>query len=492
MRRPAWLALLFVVLLALIAALEARSATAEARRLDSGVAAVGTVTGSGPGRSVTISYTNPVTDQVVAVPVPVWGSVLPEVGQEVAVDVSASDPEEVALAGERRPAAAELWWYVPVPVIFVVVWVVRAFTQRRTETLAAGTSTAFAMLGALTPPRRFGRRCELSLYPLDCPPAGLPVAAVAVLTTAGLPVGEMAFPLEVKGSPRPSGLLIARSGGRVLWPAGRALADARHPRPALAAEARVLREAAAPVVPVGTDLAPDGVHRAQGYLEVAALVVSAILVVGVATIGSARRAEVRELLDKGTPVVADVVATGPATVAVVYRDADGRSQETETAAGFPSAYVVGRRYPAHVRGGDFRFDREPYDLATPVVWAAVPAVVSGTVVGRRRWRRIWVRRVVSGGPFMEVEAVQVVGSTVDLRAPGESAPRCRVTLEGREGVGPSVVAAGAVEPRGRVALHDGATWRLAIGRAVCPPSPDPGARVPRWVWSRAWLRRRSV
>lgn len=488
LHRPLWLAGAATAAVLLVAGLDARAAARHDRRLDAGLRATGTVEEVSAGRTVQVAYTNAVTGQRISLPVEVWGAPVPAPGDTVALDVAREDPEEVVLGGDRRPATAELWWYLPLPAIPLALWALRARDQRRLERLIASDDTTFAMVGALSPPRRLSRRCELSLYPLDAGPRSEPVATVALLSTAGLAVGDTAFPVEVKGSPRPLGVVAARAHDRVLWPAGRALSVTARPRPAT-----VGPPAAPPPAEPDDRLRATVPRTGPGNLgaEIGAVALALALVVVVSVVTLARRGDATQLARTGTPVVVEVVERVPTGVTVTYETGAGTVAEARAPVAFPGDYTVGRRYPAHVGPGDdpdLRLDREPYDAATPIGWAAIPAAAALAVVVRRRWAAWNVRRRARSGPFVAAEAIPDGAGGLRLCPPGVAHELCRVPLAppGRCRAGP-VVAAGSVEPGGWVAVGQDGRWLDVSGRALPPVTPQ--ARPALWPWrSPRWRR----
>src|SRR5262249_46901170 len=83
---------------------------------------------------------------------------------------------------------------------------------------------------AVVAPRGLHRRWRMFLYPLDAKAGADPVCAVELMWLPARPSG--AFRVEVKGQPRPFGLVAIRTGDEVWWPRGRALSSrATFPRP---------------------------------------------------------------------------------------------------------------------------------------------------------------------------------------------------------------------------------------------------------------------
>lgn len=479
LHQPLWWAAAAAAFSGLFLVADAVATRSRNDRLAVGLAAEGVVVGREAGRAVAVEYRNPLTDQSIRVPVAVWrGGPLPALGDRVSLAVARTDPEEVALAGDRRPLGSELWWYVPLPAIALVAAGARRAGQRRTEALAAAGGGSFAMLGSVEPPSRFARRCSLALYPLDGAPGGAPVATVALLSTAGAPVGSPAFPVEVKGLPRPWGRVVARWGDQVLWPAGRASAFTTGRRPAAVTGRRgpLLAPAARPV------LRPLPSGRETGLVtELAALVGAAAVTTAALVVTLDRRAQVDQLRRDGIPVVAEVTARSGTAVELSYpQPGEGGPATARAVVAVPSRYQIGRRYPAHVGDGGLRLDRERYDVATPLVTLSGVAAVVAAVVVRRRWGWRQVRRVAARGPYHEAEADWAHGGGVAVVVPGTDWVTCRVPVAtwSRDPIGPvAVVVAGRAEPGEWVAVHAGGRWLPVIARARAPqPAPADGGR----------------
>lgn len=152
------------------------------------------------------------------------------------LEVSRSDPEDVVIAGDRFPATVNIASYAPWVLFPFLVWTARRWTLRRTERLMAREAPAHLLMARASPPRRWGRRWRLHLYPLDAGAAGRPVCTVPLIEAPGRPGW---FPVEVKGAPRPYARVVARHpDGDVLWPSGRALGAHSHPARAAIADAR--------------------------------------------------------------------------------------------------------------------------------------------------------------------------------------------------------------------------------------------------------------
>ncbi len=218
------------------------------RTFDRGLRVTGTITqGWDGGQDVEVVYRHPETGEEVGATTVVWDSDrLPRSAGPVALEVSRSDPTDVALAGDRVPATANLLEYLPWTLLPFVIWAVRARTVRATERMMASPAVGYVMLAAASPPGRWGLRWRLHLYPADAGPETPPVCTIPLVDRAAR---GATFPVEVKGSPRPFGRVVARrrEDGAVLWPSGRALRTVGSAPAAAAATATAATEADPPV-----------------------------------------------------------------------------------------------------------------------------------------------------------------------------------------------------------------------------------------------------
>jgi hypothetical protein len=464
--------------------LDARGAAHDRRRLARALAVEAQVEPGRQGRTVPVRYHNPVTDQALDIRIDVWDIArLPEPGERVPLEVDPADPEHAVLAGDRRPATAYVWWYVPLLAVPTLVAVLRQAGLRRAEALVAREADSFAMLGAVTPPGRLGRRSELHLYAADAAPGAAPLCSVALAATAGTPIGGPAFPVEVKGSPRPLGRVVARAGGRVLWPAGRALLAATAPHPA------AVLDRFDPVLDPALDAADADTDGAMGLplvpwwravgFELAALAALTLAATTVTAVTVARWGAALDLQRHGTAVVAEVVDGGTTTVGVAF-ELDGRAHAARAPVDDPGRYDLGRRYPARVDPADpgrVRLEAEPYDPVEPVVWGWLPAVATGAAVARRRWAWRRARRVAAAGPWARLHgSVRRVGAAhalLDLRHPATGHLRCSVPVAdaGLTSRPPPLAleAAGTLEPGGWVAVRTPDRRPLVVTGAATAP-----------------------
>ena len=233
----------------------------------------------------------------------------------------------------------------------------------RQRHLAADESTAFSMLATI----HHGRLSivpRLSLYALDSGVGDRPVCTVRLADIRVDGPKDACFPVDVKGIPRPTGLVVARCGDAVLWPRGRALVAARHRRP---------ERVTAPAVHEARS-----VRQFLAWLAVCGL--CGLLVTATVTIVSLHGARVTERwVADGRRVVATIVGRNEQSVNVDVGDADGPGAARLMAApvDYPDDYDPGQKYPAVVRedGRLVRLLAEPYDALEPILWAAVPTAV---------------------------------------------------------------------------------------------------------------------
>jgi hypothetical protein len=158
---------------------------------------------------------------------------VPAPGATIAVEVGRDNPRAIRVEGLAVPADEDL---VEIASLFALLslgpLLLRWFSLQRARRLIDRPDKSFVMTAALSAHRR-GRRPLLNLYPLDSNPSDAAVCVVPLAASHGLPVGGEYFTVDVKGSPRPFGRVVARlESGEILWPAARALATrGRHSRP---------------------------------------------------------------------------------------------------------------------------------------------------------------------------------------------------------------------------------------------------------------------
>lgn len=441
------------------------------------------------GGSVKLAYENPLTGQRVEARAPVGPAVdTPAEGVGVPVEVARGDPETVRLAGDGPVPtfdAVALALVLGLPLLWCAL---RWWSVRAAERLAGRPSApTFAMVGALAGPRRVGRRPCLHLWPLDSPPGSEALCAVPVVVSGGLPVGT-AFPVEVKGSPRSFGRIVARAGGTVLWPAARGLRAPWMRRPARIDPAPIPLD---PPVPGGagdTPVRPPGfvTPHASLLLGVAASVVLPAAV-GVVALTNQRRAEA--LYRHGTQVVAEVVERGGSSVTVRYTlPGEAEARTGRVPVDWPEDQKIGLKLPAVVDPQDparLRFLRERYDAAEPILWAACPAAtIAGVLLVRfRTWRRS--ARVADAGPwrpvtarrrsgiqltYLAISSAAETGTALEVRIPNDAIR----PLEGRSGRSPiRLELAGDPDPGSPIALRSSGRILPVASTALVPRTAGP-------------------
>jgi hypothetical protein len=284
-------------------------------------------------------------------------------GDAVAVAYDIDDPYLVS-PRERRPRRNLTPWIVAGAVLVAAASLTAAqWSARRQRRLAADESTSFSMLGAIHH-SRLSVVPRLSLYAVDSAGGDRPVCTIRL---ADIRVGgpqDACFPVEVKGIPRATGLVVVRCGDAVLWPRGRALLAARHRRPA-----RV------------TTAALDQARNVRQFLAwLAVCGVCGLLVTATVTIVSLHGARVTERwVSDGRRAVATIVGRNERSVDVDVASADGSGPVRRMAApvDYPDDYDPGQKYPAVIRddGRLVRLLAEPYDALEPMLWVAIPTAV---------------------------------------------------------------------------------------------------------------------
>ena len=370
------------------------SAIAAAEQRHDGMVRVrGTVVAVGSGTQVEVRYRHPVTEQLVnADGHRRAGSTRPRPGDTAEFYVARDDPFVLSFQapGRDRVSWDALIWAVPA-VPFLGLSVARFVRARRVMNLVEAPTPAFAMIGVIVPWGRRGRPL-IHLFALDAPPEAPPVASVRLLSTGGAPLG-IELPVEVKGSPRPLGTVVARAAAGVLWPEASAspwLKGCRR-RPARHAPKRPYRGS-----------------RAAALVAAVALAVTLLIAIGVTVVTVTHASSAKRVERDGLPVVATVTGRGDYTVGVRYRVADDRRDRVGAApADFPEDFRVGIRYPAHVdpeRASVIRLDTVRFDTVEPLVWAwvwTVPPTIWLLAAWRHRRR---VRAAARSGSWRSLPA----------------------------------------------------------------------------------------
>ncbi|MGI8685175.1 MAG: hypothetical protein ACR2MO_08835 [Acidimicrobiales bacterium] len=455
------------------------------------VAVEGRVLGTTPGGATEVRYLHPVTEQRVTAEVHVWdGDRVPERGGTMRLIVQRDNPLAATAEGDAMPLHTNLLVNGSVVLGAALPLLMRRFGVRRTERLVNAPTPTFSMVAVLAARNRRRFRCDLHLYALDALEGEPPLCSVPVLTTGGARIGAQVFPVEVKGSPRPLGRVVARSGAALLWPAARAGRRADQPRPS--GPARAVEPLPAVPADGGRPLPSRLLPAMKGELAVLAGALGLVALVAVLT--QANAADARELSSSGTIVIGEVVRLAGADDVVVLRyEREGATRTARAPVDYASDYRKGVRYPVRVDNPSdpsrARLVAEPYDAVEPVVWAAVPAVVlTGVSWSRMRsWRRN--RRVARDGPWSRAHAragadpVELVLTDDDGRPVGGVIAReQRAPLSSPV----PVVIAGTAEPGDPIAV-----W-LPDGRclAVVHAATNGASRVPGARWSWSWSRRR--
>jgi hypothetical protein len=279
---------------------------------------------------------------------------------EIAYDVD--DPYRVERR-DREPRRDLTAWIIAGAILVAAGSAAAAqWSARRQRRLAADESTVFSMLAAIHH-SRLSVVPRLSLYALDSSPGERPVCTTRLADIRVDGPGDACFPVEVKGIPRPTGLVVVRCGDDVLWPRGRALVAARHGRPERVTTPAV-REA-------------RSVRQFLAWLAVCG--VCGLLVTATVAVVSVRGARVTERwVADGRRAVATIVGRNEQSVNVNVIAADGSGLRLMAApVDYPDDYDPGQKYPAVVRDdGDLvRLLAEPYDAVEPILWAAIPTAV---------------------------------------------------------------------------------------------------------------------
>jgi hypothetical protein len=222
LRLPLWFLFAGSALATTFFVADVRTARQERALLDHGYHTTAYIAaGWNGGPSVPLAYENPQTHQVVRTSTYVWNDALrPKRVGTVDIDASRTDPKEVRIAGDRFPAATNVPSYLSYIAIPLAVWLARRRTIHATERLMASPAQAYAMEASMTR-GLFQLHPRLRLFPLDVPNGSRPVCEVPIIDRR---VRKGTFPVEVKGTPRASGRVVARAAdGEILWPSGRAL-----------------------------------------------------------------------------------------------------------------------------------------------------------------------------------------------------------------------------------------------------------------------------
>ena len=482
LRRPfVWLPLI-AAYLALAVGTSVVDARRDRQRLDRAIDVEGTLVDRNAGAGMArLRYVHPVTQQELTLSIPVRGRErLPATPGPVSLDADPDDPEGVRFDGDADRAVDDLGWDLPYLAIPFLVWGRRRWGVSRTERIMAGSGPSFAMLGAIAPSGRTGRRAELHLWPLDAPAGSPSLCRLGLLATSYLPVGGSVFNVEVKGRPRPFARLVARSPdtGGILWPSGAALPRSPRPKPATAVVVpRALPPPVADPPPSASRVAPPWAPLGTAITILAAgcLLLAAVTAVTISGLDRARTVQ------EGRRVVAEVTGVDEADSRLELTYGPDAARSTGRApVEFVEEFPIGRRYPATVDPNDpsrLRLAKATYDPVPPIVAGAMPALVGLVLLVRalRRWRTA-VSLAGQGHwrPF-EMWSDARAAPWAALVPPGTGLATGSARLDATEVATQATSArpvdalvAGDPQPGGRIAVHFGATTRSVPHVGVAP------------------------
>ena len=485
-RRPLWWALLAVVALGWIYLDDSITSRRTDRAFDAGPSAVAEVEEVAPGGgAVLVSFVHPDTGTRIRTMTELWSvDPAPSPGDEVAIDISVDDPTRVALAGDRRRPIASLGFAAGLAAVPFVFFAGRVIGLRRSRRLMAAGGPSFSMLGALRSSGRLRPHVVLDLYPLDAPVAGSPLCSLPLLHTGGLPMGR-SHEVEVKGTPRPLGRVVARAGdGTVLWPRGRASwrtwSSDEGSRP-------IPGTLPAPVPFEDLDR-PQWTNRWAGFPPALAMAVAGALAFGLLVSAAtwinrtiAAGADRSDLIVLGT-----VVGRNPgfAEITVRFRPPGAGDDAEDLDAVLvvddddlhPEDSTVALRIdpddPANIR-----LVSEPYNAVVPAVWGWLPMVFAGmaavswlSVARRNRkaagrgWRRVPSWRLMATD-LIAVGFLDASTASCVVRVPERFAGRWPIESQGWR----DVHVAGSMAPGDPAALRLG-DWAVAgVWVAETPP-----------------------
>jgi hypothetical protein len=485
-RRPLWWALLCLLVLGWIVADDAVGSWRTDQALDAGASATAEVDEILPGGgAVVVSFVDPGSGTPITTVAELWSvDPAPEPGDEVPIDIDRDDPTRVALAGDRRRPSASLGFALGLALVPVAVFAARAVGVRRTERLVAAPGPSFSMLGALRASGRLRPQVVLDCYALDTPLGGPPLCSVPLLHTGAVPLGR-SYRVEVKGSPRPLGGVVARLGrGTMLWPRGRASwgswpwAD----DPELAAPGVL------PTLPE-TDPTldrPQWTKPWESFPPVLAIALAGCAAFGLlVTATTLVNGRVAAGADRSPIVVLGTVverSPGLGEITVRYRPSDTADDlDAVLVPGDDDLHPEGTTVALRVDPEDdtnVRLVSEPYDPVVPLALGWLPAFGAGLAaaawvsVARRN------RRVAHAG-WRRVTSWRLTGTDLlALAWPDAPAASCVARLPGRvltgwpvESVGRrDVHAAGSLAPGEAVAVRVGHQAIAPVWVAEAPPA----------------------
>ena len=385
--------------------LSATDADYQNRRFDDAIHLSGVVSTDYDGRSleVPIAYENPLTEQHVETTFHVVHyDDVPDPGSTIAVEVGRDNPRAIRIEGvavdpdEDRVEIASV-----IALLLLGPLLLRGLGLRRARRLIDRPDKSFVMTAGLGAHRR-GRRPLLNLYPLDSDPSAAAVCVVPLAASHGLPVGGEYFTVDVKGSPRPFGRVVARlESGEILWPAARALASrGQHLRPT----GRLAHPVPAADRPTNVRLVP--VWR-QMPLE-AGLLGALMVIAALVTLQTLRNADSAETVAaRSVRTNGEVIDNHSSHVTVRY-SWDGNETTAEAPVQSGGGYQRGLRYPVLVdtrQPTSIRMAMEPYNTAGPIIWMWLVAGAAAVPVAHRLSQRWSARRNVRRGPWHTMFAV---------------------------------------------------------------------------------------
>ena len=374
------------------------------RRFDDAQHLRGVVAADYDGRSlrVPITYDNPLTEQRVETTFRVVHyNEVPEPGATIAIEVGRDNPRAIRIEGTALdPDDDNVEIASVVALLLAGALALRWFGMRRARSLIDRADKSFVMSAALGAHRR-GRRPLLHLYPLDSDPAASAVCMVPLAASHGLPVGGGYFTVEVKGSPRPFGRVIARlETGEILWPAARALASrGQYPRPT----GRLTNEI--PVAPQPDNVRIVPVWR-QMPLELILFAVLAALA-ALITLQTLRNADWADEIEARSVRTNAEVIDGRGQRVTFRFPWNGTEMTAEAPAQSGGGYQRGLRYPILVdarQPTSIRTAMEPYNTG-PIIWMWLIAGAAAVPVAHRLWQRWSARRKLHRGPWHAMWAV---------------------------------------------------------------------------------------
>jgi hypothetical protein len=363
--------------------------------------------------AIPITYDNPFTDQRVHTTFTVLHyDEIPRAGSTVEIDVGRDNPRAIRFAGTSyAPDEGRIEVGAVIALLLSGPLLARWFGLWRVRTLVNRPDKTFIMIGALTARVR-GRRPLLHLYPLDSDASAAATCVVPLAASYGLPIGGEFFPVEVKGTPRPFGRVVARlESGEILWPAARALATrGRHPRP--------VGKQAALVAPIAR---PTGVRLASVWRQMSFELISFAIAAAVASLITAvtlrNAADAETVAARSVSVDAEVIEGRGSHVTVRY-DWEGTSRVSSAPAQSGSGYQEGLRYPVLVdpqQPSSIRTAMEPYNAVGPIVVAWLVAAIAFMLLCHRVSQRLFARRRMRTGLWYSLLAVNA-----------DPTPRCAV------------------------------------------------------------------